>query len=105
VVVSASPARTRVILLDTLAPALNSYGYELVSHSEGGLLFERSRRPTWTIFVAVFAFPLGLLALTVRTTERIAMSVEAQGTGRTALTVHGVAPRSIRKVFSRMSFS
>ncbi len=103
--VPAPPGRSRDVALDTIAPALNAYGYELISQSAGGLVFERHRRSGWTMLVSLVFFPFGLLALLTRKRERIVISLEARGAGSTNLTVHGVASRRVRKAFARLTFS
>ncbi|MGI8595520.1 MAG: hypothetical protein ACR2ML_14380 [Solirubrobacteraceae bacterium] len=78
--------------------------YELVNQSPTGLVFERSGRPGWTVAVAVFLFPIGLLALLNRQTDRIVISLEELSPRRTAMTAHGAAPRRVRKAFAHLSF-
>ena len=99
----ASAARIRAEALQRIAPGLNASGYELASQSPHALVFERSARPRWVPFVAIFAFPLGLVALAVRQTQRIVLSLEEQTPERTVLIVHGVAPRGVRKAFAELA--
>jgi len=89
--------------LDKLAPGLHRYGYELRTQSSSALVFERRVRPTWVPVVAILAFPVGLLALAVKETQRIVISMDPQGSARTVLTVHGNAPRSVRKAFADLA--
>jgi hypothetical protein len=90
--------------LDKLAPSLHRYGYELRTQSPGALVFERRVRPTWVPAVAILAFPVGLLALAIKETQRIVISMDARSSGeRTVLTVHGNAPRSVRKAFADLA--
>lgn len=105
-IVPAALGRTRDVVLDTIAPALNRFGYELVSQSSSELKFERSRGAAGWVVAALLFFPLGLLALLVhRQRERIVISLEQRGAGRTNMTVHGVASRRVRKAFAQLNFS
>jgi hypothetical protein len=105
-VVPASLERTQDVTLDTIAPALNSHGYELISQSAGGLVFERRSRSGGRIVAAVLFFPLGLLALIGRRERgRIVISFEGRGASKTNTTVHGTASRNVRKAFAQLTFS
>jgi hypothetical protein len=48
----------------------------------------------------VFTFPIGLVALAVHETQRVVISIDELDGGGTALTVHGTAPRAVRKAFA-----
>lgn len=89
--------------LEKLAPGLHRYGYELLAQSPTALVFERRVRPTWVPVAAILAFPVGLLALAIKETQRIVISIERQSSQRTVLTVHGNAPRSVRKAFADLA--
>jgi hypothetical protein len=104
VVVPASREETHSQVLSTIAPQLSAFGYELVTQSPTGLVFEYRSRPPWSILVAVVAFPLGLAALAVKGTERIVISLEPRRAGDTAMIVHGAAPRRVRKAFMSLEF-
>ena len=96
------PARREEVrwqILRTIAPRLVDYGYELVTQSPTGLVFECKLRPPWTVLAAIFAFPVGLIALTVRRNERIVFSLEEASAGETDMIIHGNAPRRVRKAF------
>jgi hypothetical protein len=79
IVVPAPAQRTRAVALDTIAPGLNGFGYELKHQSPSGLTFERNR-------------------------ERVVISFEEQGPYGTVMIVHGRAARKVRKAFARLSF-
>ena len=98
-VVPASREDVHLEVLRTIAPPLVDYGYQLVSHSPTGIVFECRLRPPWTILVAIFAFPIGLIALTIRRNERIVISLAERSEGGTGMTVSGNAPRRVRKAF------
>jgi hypothetical protein len=105
-VVPTPPGRTRDVTLDTIAPALNAYGYELIRQSTSGLVFERRSRSGGKIAAAALFFPLGLLALLGRRQhERIVISFEGRGPNDTNMTIHGTASRGVRKHFARLTFS
>ena len=104
VMVPAPREETRALLLDKIAPGLNAFGYELVDQSPNGLVFERSGRPGWTVAVAILLFPLGLLALLQRKTDRIVISLEERAPRQTNMTAHGAAPRRVRKAFAQLTF-
>jgi hypothetical protein len=95
-----TPDICRAQALEKIAPALHRFDYELISQSRNGLVFERTIRPGWTIAVAILVFPFGLLALNQRNVDRIVISFEQHPGGGTEMTVHGRAPRRIRKGFA-----
>ena len=104
VVVPASCEETNRQVVSKLAPRLSDYGYELITQSPTGVVFECDSRPPWTILVAVFAFPVGLVALAVKRNERIAISLEPRASGGTTMVVYGKAPRRVRKAFLGLTF-
>jgi hypothetical protein len=95
-----TPDRVHDAVLKSLAPALNRYGYELRHRSPMSLVFERRGRPRWVPFVAVFTFPIGLVALAIHETQRIVIAMDELEGPKTAITVYGTAPRAIRKAFT-----
>jgi hypothetical protein len=97
------PDRIHAAVIQSLAPGLNKYGYELRQRSSAGLVFERRGRPGWVPFVAVFTFPIGLVALAVHETQRIVIATDPLGGTTTALTVYGTAPRAVRKAFADLA--
>lgn len=84
-----------------LGPILHRYDYVIVSRDERAVVFEQDERPGWAIAVAVFVFPLGLLALTQRRKRRVIVSFAASGAG-TEVTVYGKAPLAVRRAFAEM---
>jgi hypothetical protein len=85
----------------SMAPALARYGYRL-SLDGGSLVFTRRRRPGWTIALAVFAFPFGLLALLHTETDEVVVDLEAAPGGGTTVLAHGVGPLAVRRAFVRL---
>lgn len=97
-----TPDRVHSAVLESLAPALNRYGYELRHRSPTSLVFERRGRPRWVPFVAVFTFPVGLVALAVHETQRIVIAMDELEGAKTAITVYGTAPAAIRQAFAEL---
>jgi hypothetical protein len=84
-----------------IAPALARDGYEL-SVVGDALMFRRHTRPAWTILVAVFVFPIGLLALTHRHSDEVIVEIRPGPHGGTELIAHGVGPLSVRRAFANL---
>jgi hypothetical protein len=84
--VPAPAARARDLALDTIAPGLNGFGFELRWQTREEMEFVRmaSRRA---------AQP-----------ERVVISFEPAGAGRSTMIVHGRATRRVRKAFAGLSF-
>lgn len=99
VALRASPERCRTQALEFIAPLLARWDYRLVARGPDHLGFELEERPAWTILVAVFAFPLGLIALMVKRRERIDLEFVPRAGGGTDLLVAGKAPRAVRRAF------
>lgn len=83
--------------LETMAPGLTRFGYEIVLIERDRIVFERSVRPAWTILIAIFTFPLGLLALLFKESEQLTVAVEGLGGSRTRLAIHGKGPLQVRR--------
>lgn len=96
-----TPAVAREKAFEHIAPALARHGYEL-SAIGGALMFRRRWRPTWTVFVAIFTFPIGLLALTHRHTDEVVVEIQASPHGGTELVAHGVGPLAVRRAFAAL---
>lgn len=82
-----------------VAPALARGGYEL-SIVGGALMFRRRWRPTWTILVAIFTFPIGLLALLHRHTDEVILEINAGPHGGSEIIAHGVGPLGVRRALA-----
>lgn len=85
----------------TGAVARSGAGYEL-SVIGGALMFRRRWRPGWTILLAVFTFPIGLLALTHQNTDEVIVDIGPGPRGGTELIAHGVGPLAVRRAFSTL---
>jgi Domain of unknown function (DUF1707) len=88
--------------LRQIAPRLSGYGYQLVGSTPDCLVFERTERPVWTVLVAIFAFPIGLIALTHMRTMRVQLDFEELDERRTRLTAYGTAPLAVRRAFAEL---
>jgi hypothetical protein len=88
-------------LLEYVAPPMHAYGYEIVERTPSRLVFDHSRTPGWVIIPCVLLFPIGLLALLVRTHERVIVELVERG-GETVFLASGVAPLSVRKAFAEL---
>ena len=51
-------------------------------------------------WVCVLAFPIGLIALVAKDTQRIVVTFDAIASERTRLTTSGIARRPVRKAFA-----
>ena len=99
-----APGRPHAVvggLLSHVAPPLHAHGYELVERTPERLVFMRSRRPGWTIAVAILLFPFGLIALAHKDRDRIAIDLLPEERD-TALIVQGVAPLAVRRAFAQL---
>lgn len=88
-------------LLASVAPTLGGHGYHLVDHGAAHLRFEWSHRPVWTILMAIFLFPIGLLALLYKRREGVAVDLVEERDG-TRVTASGIAPLAIRRAFAKL---
>jgi len=82
-----------------LSPPLYASGYDLVERTAMRLVFSRRRTPAWVAFPIVLLFPIGLLALLVKTEDRIAIDLLENDEG-TLLVAQGVAPLPVRRAFA-----
>ena len=93
--------RAMTELLEHVAPPLHRFGYQLTHRAPDRLVFSISRRPAWTILLAIFLFPLGLLALLYKEHENLTIDLIEDG-GETIVSAQGVAPLPIRKAFATL---
>jgi hypothetical protein len=99
-----SPADARITmreLMTFVVPPMERWGYDLTQRWDGRLRFERETRPIWTILVAIFLFPFGLLALLYKDRERVTIDLD-EDEGGTNLVASGVAPLPIRRAFAEL---
>lgn len=90
-------------VLSRLGPLLDERGYSLARRDDDAIVFERERRPRWTIAVAILVFPIGLVALTHKQRRRIVVTLAPACGGGTELTVYGSAPLALRRAFAELS--
>jgi hypothetical protein len=99
-----SPADAKLTmreLMTFVAPPMERWGYDITQRWDGRLRFERETRPVWTILVAVFLFPFGLLALLYKDRERITIDLDEDEHG-THLVATGIAPLPVRRAFAEL---
>ena len=72
-----------------------------MSRDAQAIVFQRDRRPVWTVFVAVVVFPVGLVALLHHVHSRVALSFTDTENG-TQVTASGTAPLWIRRAFAEL---
>lgn len=58
-------------VFDQVIPVLVRDGYAMVAQGGHTTVFERRFTPAWTVLVAIFLFPFGLLALLARGRETV----------------------------------
>jgi len=63
-------------------------------------LFEIRERPAWVPLVCIVGFPIGLIALAYKDTQRIVVSFDEPEHGRTRITSAGLARRPVRRAFA-----
>jgi hypothetical protein len=93
------PEEVALEILHDIAPPLRGYGYELADRTRDRIVFVRTRRPAWTIVVAVVFFPVGLLALLYTGSEQITIDLARRGRDTVCL-AQGVAPLPVRRAFA-----
>jgi len=92
------PAVVITEAMRTIGPHLLRSGYSMDRPAENQLVFTRRRRPAWTILVAIFLFPFGLLALMHHPREsQVFVNAISVGERRTLVDVVGVAPAGVRR--------
>ncbi len=96
-----APDRVMAELLADVAPALHRAGYDLRERTPERAVFSRRRTPLWVVPIVIVTFPLGLLALLIRTEDRIALELVPDGRG-TVLFVQGTAPLQVRRAFAEL---
>ncbi|HEU4703152.1 MAG TPA: DUF1707 domain-containing protein [Conexibacter sp.] len=87
--------------LEHIVPAMVRCGYDVVARDEPRMLvFEIRERPAWVPWVCVLGFPIGLIALAYKDTQRIVVTFDEIGADRTRLTSAGLARRPVRRAFA-----
>jgi len=97
----ASPERAMAELMEFIAPPLSRYGYGIVERTPHRLVFSKTRRPVWTIVVAIAVFPIGLLALLHQDEQRVVIDLQPSGR-ETLVSVTGMAPLEVRRAFATL---
>jgi hypothetical protein len=86
-------------LLRDVVPAMSAYGYEIVERTPDRVVFDLARTPRWVIVPILLLFPIGFLALLVKTHDRVTVEL-LEHDGETQLVAHGIAPLSVRRAFA-----
>jgi hypothetical protein len=87
--------------LEHIVPSTVRFGYDVVARDEPWMLvFEIRERPAWVPFVCIFGFPIGLIALAYKETQRIVVTFDELNPDRTRITTAGIARRPVRKAFA-----
>lgn len=97
----ADPQAARREAFAVIAPALARHGYKLAVDDEA-LAFHRRRRPAWTILVAIFAFPVGLVALLHTELDEIVTEIGRSSAGGSALLIYGTGSLAVRRAFAQL---
>ncbi len=88
-----------------LTPVFDEVNYKLFGTSPQSLTYVRTYTPIWAIVVAVIAFPIGLLALLVKSEDlasQIHVTAVPHGPG-TLLTIAGSAPPDVATAVSTIA--
>lgn len=103
-VVPGERERVAARFLQHVGPALRAAGYTASPPTADGFVFVATRIPRWAIAATVFVPVPGVLALVFAERERIEVRVDLEdaGPGRTRMTVHGAAPRGLRRAFAQL---
>lgn len=89
--------------LEHIVPAMVRAGYDIVSRDEPRMIvFEIRERPGWVPWVCILAFPVGLLALAYKETQRIVVTFDEIAPDRTRIAAAGIARRPVRKAFAEI---
>jgi hypothetical protein len=78
-------------------PKLAGSGYHPQTEEPAKRVYARDERAAWTIVVAVLVFPLGLLALLVRSRSHVVVQASRVEHGVTAVDIYGTAPLAVRR--------
>lgn len=95
------------VMQSYIAAASGVSGYTM-NAAGTSLIFTRKYLPTWAIVVAVLGallFLIGLLALLVRTTETLTITLAATPTGGTKVSISGLATAEMASKISAVSNS
>ncbi len=64
---------------------LARWDYRLISNTDDTLIYERRYRPGWTYLVAIFLFPVGLIALLHEVTRALTITISESDRGSVIL--------------------
>jgi hypothetical protein len=90
--------------LEHVVPSMVRAGYDIAARDEPRMIvFAIRERPAWVPWVCILGFPIGLIALAHKDTQRIVVTFDEMGPERTRLTVAGIARRPVRRAFADIS--
>lgn len=98
---------TDAVMQSYIAAASGVSGYTM-NAAGTSLIFTRKYLPTWAIVVAILGallFLIGLLALVVRTTETLTITLSATPSGGTKVSISGLATSEMASRISVVSNS
>ena len=89
--------------LEHVVPSMVRFGYDIAARDEPRMIvFEIRERPAWVPWVCILGFPLGLIALAYKETQRIVVTFDEIDRDRTRITTAGLARRPVRKAFAEL---
>ena len=86
----------------TVVPRLVAEGYDLETNEPSLLVLSRKHRPGWTIALAVFLFPVGLLALMYEDRTQLVISIDDTEED-TIVSISGCASLGVRRAVRRLA--
>src|SRR6185436_2810323 len=90
--------------LEHIVPSMVRVGYDIVARDEPQMIvFECRERPAWVPLVCILGFPIGLIALAYKETQRIVVTFDEISPDHTRIAVAGTARRPVRKAFAGLS--
>lgn len=100
----ARPEKVAANLMLHVSPGLRSAGYDLAEQTGARLRFTAARVPRWAWAAAILVPGPGWLAPILSDREKVDVrfDLEDRGPAGTRLTIHGVAPRGIRRALSEL---
>lgn len=89
--------------IDHIVPSMVRFGYDIATRDEPRMIvFEIRERPAWVPWVCILGFPLGLIALAYKDTQRVVVTFDEVDGDRTRITTAGLARRPVRRAFAEL---
>lgn len=96
------PSDASLELLDLLSNATISLEYRVTAQSQEQVTLRRDYRPWWVWALCVLLFPLGLLALLIRRTSEVVVSLREKAEGGSTVVVTGPRVKYIERLFDEI---